>query len=107
MAPIVACNEFLEVYIAIFLIVWWGKVAAPEKSPDLGNSSPVPRAFMYEETQTGVRTAEPDGNDETKAGWLRSGLREWSDTRLLLLNKSHVLTFAANIKLATQQAYCR
>jgi hypothetical protein len=29
------------------LLLWWGKLAALEKSPDLDNSFPVPRAFMY------------------------------------------------------------
>jgi hypothetical protein len=29
-------------------IVWWGEMAPlSKKSPDLGNSSPVPRALMY------------------------------------------------------------
>jgi hypothetical protein len=28
--------------------LWWGEMAPlPGKSPDLGNSSPVPRALMY------------------------------------------------------------
>jgi hypothetical protein len=29
-------------------IMWWGEMAPlPKKSPDLGNSSPGPRALMY------------------------------------------------------------
>jgi hypothetical protein len=29
-------------------ILWWGEMAPlPKKSPDLGNSYPVPRALMY------------------------------------------------------------
>jgi hypothetical protein len=29
-------------------LLWWGEMAPlPKKSPDLGNSSPVPRALMY------------------------------------------------------------
>jgi hypothetical protein len=29
-------------------ILWWGEMAPlPKKSPDLGNSSPGPRALMY------------------------------------------------------------
>jgi hypothetical protein len=28
--------------------MWWGEMAPlPKKSPDLGNSSPAPRALMY------------------------------------------------------------
>ena len=64
-------------------------MATPEEAPDLGNSSPVPRAFMSIELATElssrrarthadrrVRTVESDWNDATKAGWLRSRLRE-------------------------------
>jgi hypothetical protein len=55
-----------------------------KKSPDLGNSSPVPRALMYVASlQTSGRhhhhTDDQDESEEAKAGWLRSGLKEWSD----------------------------
>jgi hypothetical protein len=57
----------------------------PGKSPDLGNSSPVPRALMYVASlQTFGRdhhhkTDDRNWKTETKAGRLRSGLREWSE----------------------------
>jgi hypothetical protein len=55
-----------------------------KKSPDLGNSSPVPRALMYVASlQTSGRhhhyTDDQNKSEEAKAGWLRSGLREWSE----------------------------
>jgi hypothetical protein len=56
---------------------------APEKSPDLGNSSSAPRALMYVASlRTSVHhhhTDDQDESEEAKAGWLRSGLKEWSD----------------------------
>jgi hypothetical protein len=61
-------------------------VGAPllKKSPDLGNSSPVLRALMsVASLQTfGLdhhHTDDRKESEETKAGQLRSGLREWSD----------------------------
>jgi hypothetical protein len=85
-------------------------VAVPKKPPDLGNNSPVPRALMYIELaidlsswqgkytcgqelvhmRTGVSTHADRSSygrvrleRATKARWLRLGLREWSDHRLL------------------------
>jgi hypothetical protein len=57
---------------------------APEKSPDLGNSSPAPRALMYVASlQTSGRhrdhTDDQDESEEAKPGWLQSGLKEWSN----------------------------
>jgi hypothetical protein len=64
---------------------------APEKSPDLGNSSPASRALMYVASlQTsgryhhhgedrGLTDEDRNWKTETKAGWLRSELKAWSD----------------------------
>jgi hypothetical protein len=40
--------------------LWWGEMAPlPRKSPDLGNSSPVPRALMY---VVSLRTFDPSSS---------------------------------------------
>jgi hypothetical protein len=32
-------------------LLWWGEMAPPlKRSPDLGNSFPVPRALMYDKS---------------------------------------------------------
>jgi hypothetical protein len=39
---------FIRVRLVSLYILWWGEMAPPlKRSPDLGNSSPVPRALMY------------------------------------------------------------
>jgi hypothetical protein len=45
-------------------VLWWGEMAPlPKKSPDLGNSSPVPRALMYVRTSVHHHHHHQDEDD--------------------------------------------
>jgi hypothetical protein len=68
---------------------------APEKSPDLGNSSSTPKALMYIELAMDIRSGQArryrqrgrtGETEKTKAGWLRSGLKAWSNYWTFMMN---------------------
>jgi hypothetical protein len=45
---LIYCESFAVATKFYKRVLWWGEMAPlPEKSPDLDNSSPVPRALMY------------------------------------------------------------